>query len=795
MPRTNNYPTVFALPFPRLVFPIFGIALLLPAYISTGLFAAVSPTEHPGAVIYRNQCAECHGAKGEGVTDLYDEPLIGKRSLSSLERYIVRAMPEDNEEACIGPDAKAVTAYIYDAFYSPQAQAKHHPRPKIAFSRLTTSQYQQSVADIIDHFRRPAEFSWTERSERGLVGYYYGTQKFRGDEEKDGSDVFERTDPQVKFDFGTRSPDPEKIGPDEFSVKWSGALIAPETGSYDFIIRTQNGAKLHLNDKRNPLIDAWVSQGKEPRDERASVYLIAGRAYFLELSFFSYKEETASIELLWKPPHGVRQPVPERHLAPYARIPETLVITTPFPADDSSEGYARGTSVSRGWHEAVTNAALEVSSYVLRHLNELSRYRENDPGRRKKLKHFCSVFAAKAFRRHLDDAEWKRVIGAPFENNEVVEKAVRSSLLLALMAPQFLYPESTRGNHVSPDSLKATRLALAIWDSVPNKTLTRAAKKRKLSTRAQVLDQARQMLGNPRARTKIDGFFHHWLEMERGESVSKDKEAFPGFDEALLADLRTSLTLFLDEVVWGDSPDYRRLLSADYLFLNARLAKFYNSPDRAQGGKFEKITFDGARRSGIITHPFLLTTMAYHKTTSPIHRGVFLTRNIAGIPMKPPPDDIEFEEADFDPSLTMREKVTEVTRANSCMACHATINPFGFSLENYDAVGRWRTEDNKKPVDTRGDLVTEEGEKIVLNGARDVAEFAASSPLAQRAFVVHLFNHLTKQPPVAYGEGTTDALLAIFRASDFNIRELIVQIATTAATLEPPAAGKAVADD
>src|SRR5690606_15177001 len=122
----------------------------------------------------------------------------------------------------------------------------------------------------------------------------------------------------------------------------------------------------------------------------------------------------------------------------------------------------------------------------------------------------------------------------------------------------------------------------------------------------------------------------------------------------------------------------------------------------------QPVKFDSKERSGVVTHPFLMTTLAYNKQTSPIHRGVFLTRNVLGLTLKSPAMAIEFEDSHFDPTFTMREKVTELTKDRSCIGCHSVINPVGFALENYDAVGRWRTVDNKKPVDPTGELHTDD---------------------------------------------------------------------------------------
>jgi len=363
---------------------------------------------------------------------------------------------------------------------------------------------------------------------------------------------------------------------------------------------------------------------------------------------------------------------------------------------------------------------------------------------------------------------------------------------MTLTSPQFLYPElvaapdpkpDPKGNNCAPDSWTvAARLANALWDSVPTGWLAEQAKKDQLRAPEQIQRAADRMLRDWRTRAKLHGFFHHWLELERADDLAKDTKIFPQFDETLLADQRTSLNLFLDDVVWESNANYRDLLLADYLFLNSRLGKLYDQPDVADDGEFHKISIDEKRRSGIITHPFLLTSFAYHDNTSPIHRGVFLTRNIVGMTLNSPPMANEFKSADFDPHMTMREKVTELTRSQACMACHVTINPLGFSLEHYDGIGRWRWKDQEKPVDSNSDFKTDLGDTIKISGARDVAEYAADSPSAHRAFVQHLFHHTVKQPAAAYGLDRIDKLRDDFAARGFNILHLLKNIAVTAAS-------------
>jgi hypothetical protein len=300
------------------------------------------------------------------------------------------------------------------------------------------------------------------------------------------------------------------------------------------------------------------------------------------------------------------------------------------------------------------------------------------------------------------------------------------------------------------------------------------------------------MLRDHRTRAKLRQFFQHWLDMEEAQDLSKDTTAFPDFNESVLADLRTSLDLFIDEVVWSDSSDYRQLLLANYLFLNERLAKFYGVPAPA-GGEFEKVSFQPRERTGVITHPFLLSMFAYNKSSSPIHRGVFLTRNIVGRALRPPIMAIEFMDGRFDPSLTMREKVSELTRPAACQTCHSVINPLGFSLENYDAVGRYRMTDNRKPVDTTSEYPTADGKMVRLSGARDVAEYAAKNEEAHRGFIQQLFHHTVKQPVGAYGPETLENLRRGFAASGYSIQKLLVEIVKVSALhgVESPGDGQA----
>jgi hypothetical protein len=276
--------------------------------------------ESTGEQIYRRQCASCHGSVGEGTKENYPHRLAGERSVESLARLISRTMPEDDPGTCVGEDADKVAAYIYDAFYSKVAQARAKP-PAIELSRLTVRQYRNTVADLIGTFRPAARWDGA----RGLRAEYYKARRLQKREL-----VFDRVDPEVRFDFEESSPDPEKFDPRTFSVRWEGSVLAPETGDYEFIVRTEHAARLWVNGTKQPLIDAWVKSGDDT-EYRASIFLLGGRAYPLKLEFSKAKQGVndkkkgkavplvkASIALEWKLPHRPEEVIPRRNLSPDA---------------------------------------------------------------------------------------------------------------------------------------------------------------------------------------------------------------------------------------------------------------------------------------------------------------------------------------------------------------------------------------------------------------------------------------------------------------------------------------------
>lgn len=760
--------------------------------VSIGL-AAQAET---GQAIFKEECARCHGPMGEG-TKKTTRPLVGEKSPFQIFELIKRTMPDDDPGSCTDDEYRKVAAYIHDAFYSPDAQARLHP-PRVALSHLTVGQYRNSVADLIGTFRQGANFD----GRHGLHGEYFNSRDVRRDRR-----LIDRIDPQVSFDFGTGGPDSEWedidpdgpiFNPDQFSIQWEGSVFAEQTGNYDFVVRTEQALRLWINDPQKPLIDAMVKSGSDT-EYRGTIFLIAGRSYPIRLQISKGREiekkkkkkddgprkpAKESVALLWKPPgRQGDELIADRYLSP-GRSPEVAAIATPFPPDDRSYGWERGTAVSKEWFSATADAALDVAGYVDAHLAELAGVDDGASDRGPKLRAFCRSFAERALRRPLTDAEKKELVDRQFDEVSDLDLAVKRVVIRVMIAPEFLYPDAF--GKLTSDAVPyaeqyavASRLALVMWDSLPDGALLKAAAEGKLANRQQIAEQATRMLDDPRAKLKIRQGLLAWLRVDQPPDLVKDAKKFPDFDPAVAADLRTSLDLFVDDIVFGDSSDFRRLFLSDKLFLNGRLAAFYGA-DLPKDAGFTKTRLDG-HGGGVLTQPYVLSTFAYPAESSPIHRGVFIIRGVLGYTLRPPANSAFVPLApESHPELTTRQRVMLQTGPESCVSCHGIINPLGFTLEGFDAVGRQRDREKGKPMDLSGYYETRDGSIAHFAGPRELAQFLANSDEAQDAFVQQLFQQLVKQPVRAYGLEMPGKLDATFAQSGYNIRELVVEIATVA---------------
>lgn len=786
---------------------------------------SIAASERTGEAIFKKDCISCHGSAGEG-TKKAPHPLVGEKSPAQLAHVISKTMPEDEPGTCTGEDALKVAAYLHDAFYSPDARARLQP-PHVELARLTIKQYRNSVADILAGFTKPTKSD----DRQGLHGEYFDARGFGATGGRPNKALIDRLDAVVQFDFGTNSPagpeqpamalrvaysgpaarqfflfdvasgfgaprgvfpnkiEERKFNPKQFCASWEGSIFAPETGTYEVIVRADDGVAVWVNDinYKQPIIDAAVRSDGDTTQLHGTVFLLAGRMYSIRMELCKGKEldrkkldsclvdsKHSFVELQWKMPHGEVEVIPARYLSPN-RVPEVAIVNTPFPPDDRSYGWERGTTVSKEWNAAETNAALEVAGYVAERLQSLSGVAIDAPDAKTKLRVFAANFVQRAFRRPLADAEKKLFVDRQFESALDLEQAIKRVVLITLTSPRFLYPNVMDGQYGV-----ASRLSYALWDAPPDSTLLDAAAANRLKTREELVAQAERMQTSLLARAKLHEFLMTWLRTERFSELSKDAKRFPEFNAGIAADLRRSLELFIDDVVWSEKSDFRQLLLSDELFLNDRLAAFYGIESKKDAA-FSRVKWESEKRAGVLTHPFMLTGLAYPAESSPIHRGVFVVRGLLGMTLLPPPDAVAPLPPELHPNLTTRERVTVQTKPDACFQCHGMINGFGFTLENFDAVGRFREKEHDKTIDVSGNYETRDGKLVSFVGARQLATLLAGNEQVHAAFAQQLFHHLVKQPVRSFGLTTPQKLRESFAQSNFSVRELMVEIAVMAA--------------
>jgi len=324
-----------------------------------------------------------------------------------------------------------------------------------------------------------------------------------------------------------------------------------------------------------------------------------------------------------------------------------------------------------------------------------------------------SSLARLAYRRPLEDSDVEMLMDfyKKGRTGHSFESGIESALQYVLASPEFLFrfegdPPNTPSGSVYrlKDLALASRLSFFLWSSIPDEELLSLASQGKLKDNAVLEQQVKRMLADPRSNALIANFAEQWLFLRNLKSSVPDLEAFPDFDDNLRQAMKEETTLFFDSVMREDR-SVLDLLNADYTFVNERLAKHYDIPN-VYGSQFRRVAVPSDARRGLLGQASILAVTSYPNRTSPVERGKWILTNLLGVPPTPPPPNVpplKEESADGKPR-SLRESM-ESHRANPvCAGCHKVMDPIGFSLENFDAVGHWRTKDRGLPIDASGTL-------------------------------------------------------------------------------------------
>ena len=326
------------------------------------------------------------------------------------------------------------------------------------------------------------------------------------------------------------------------------------------------------------------------------------------------------------------------------------------------------------------------------------------------------ALARRAYRRPVTDADTAPLLAAYTAGREEgggFEDGVRWAIEALLVSPKFLFRVEEPPADAAPgapyrlgDLDLASRLSFFLWSSIPDDELVDLAARGRLREPGVLQGQVRRMLDDPRAQALVENFAGQWLYLRNLPSVAPDAGRFPDFDDNLRRALRQETELFVASQI-RDDRGVLDLLRADYTFINERLARHYGIPG-VYGGHFRRVAYRDDRRAGLLGHGSLLTVTSYPHRTSPVLRGKWLLENLLGAPPPPPPPDIpELDEpGDRAAPATMRERMARHRASPACATCHAKIDPLGFALENFDAVGRWRAREDGAgtPIDASGAL-------------------------------------------------------------------------------------------
>ncbi len=309
-----------------------------------------------------------------------------------------------------------------------------------------------------------------------------------------------------------------------------------------------------------------------------------------------------------------------------------------------------------------------------------------------------STLARRAYRRPATAADVDLLLGF-FDEGRAdggFDQGVEMALRRLLVSPEFLLrverdPAGADGPYRVSDLELASRLSFFLWSSLPDDELIELASRGELRDPEVLEAQVRRMLGDERAASLVTNFAAQWLYLRNLPAVSPDFIVFPDFDETLRRALRRETELFFESVVREDR-SVLDLITADYTFLNERLARHYGMPGVA-GSQFRRVALPpGSPRGGLLGHGSILAVTGYATRTSPVVRGKWVLENLLGTPPPPPPPNVPpLNEEKSAAALSMRERMEEHRRNAACAACHALMDPVGLSLENFDAIGRWRT--------------------------------------------------------------------------------------------------------
>jgi hypothetical protein len=363
--------------------------------------------------------------------------------------------------------------------------------------------------------------------------------------------------------------------------------------------------------------------------------------------------------------------------------------------------------------------------------------------------------------------------------------ALRLMLKAVLVSPQFLFitpaAEAESGKTIVPldDYQLASRLSYLLWATMPDRELSALADNGKLREPAVLQAQVKRLLADPRSRALFDGFGAHWLGLTELEKQTFDPARFPQMTSKMRTAMYDEARLFFQSIV-AENQSVVRFVDSDYTFLDGTLATLYGLEKEVTGPEMRRVKLTNANRGGILSMPGILATTSFPNRTSPVKRGVWVLEQVIGEQVPPAPPNVPaLEKQDHDKvaNLTLRQR-TELHRTDSaCASCHKVLDPIGFGLENFDAIGRWRdSDDSGGAIDAAGELP---GEKRFTSPKELKAIIAARKNELSRNLTQRLLAYALCRPLEGYDEIVVDHLMQTIARDGYRMQTLISEIVTS----------------
>ncbi len=396
--------------------------------------------------------------------------------------------------------------------------------------------------------------------------------------------------------------------------------------------------------------------------------------------------------------------------------------------------------------------------------------------------------ARNAYRRPPSGAELDvllRVFELARENQLAYPQALRLMFKAILVSPQFLFitpaVEAESGQSIVPldDYQLASRLSYLLWATMPDSELSDLADRGKLHEPAVLKTQVRRLLDDPRSRALFDGFGAQWLSLASLESKTFDSAKFPQMTSAMRAAMYDEARLFFESIV-RENRSVITFIDGDYTFLNSTLATLYGLDKKVTSPRWRKVKLTDPNRGGILGMPGVLAVTSFPNRTSPVKRGVWVLEQVLGEHVAPPPPNVpalDKQEAKTIENLTLRER-TELHRKDPvCANCHKVLDPIGFGLENFDAIGRWRDQDDSGgPIDAAGDLP---GGKHFTSPRELKTIIAARADDVVRNFTEKLLAYALCRQLEGYDEIVMDQLMETIAKDGYRMQSVITEVVTS----------------